>query len=267
MSEFRPPLGASIPFCKPDFDKKLATIKAEGYEWFDFDICCNKISKAVYYPHLNEGVSAVLASGMRVNAIHIAFGTEWDPSERFGFKRRKAVARIIDAIRQTAAVNSRCYVLHGSFEPIIPRQRQKRLNALLSALPEICAATDKTICLEILPRTCLLNTAKEAAYVIDTANIPNLKLCVDVNHLLQEKTEDAIRALGDRIYTLHVSDHDYVNERHWMPGKGKIDWNAVIGALDSVGYNGIFNYEVDDPDFHAIKQNYNDLFDEYAATK
>ena len=40
--------------------------------------------------------------------------------------------------------------------------------------------------------------------------------------------------------TLHVSDFDGVDERHWMPGKGIVDWNDVIAALVEVGYEGPF---------------------------
>ena len=89
------------------------------------------------------------------------------------------------------------------------------------------------------------------------------KILVLRNHFLQEKTEDAIYKLGDRIYTLHISDHDYINERHWMPTKGKIDWNAVLGALQKIGYDGVFNYEVDNTNAKELAQNKKMLFENY----
>ena len=73
---------------------------------------------------------------------------------------------------------------------------------------------------------------------------PNLGVCFDTNHLLSEKGEDFLRAVKDRLVTVHVSDFDYVNERHWLPGEGKIDWVSMIDAFDEVGYEGTFLYEL-----------------------
>lgn len=44
--------------------------------------------------------------------------------------------------------------------------------------------------------------------------------------------------------TVHISDYDYVDERHWLPGEGKINWSDMMDALDDVGYTGTFLYEL-----------------------
>ena len=56
---------------------------------------------------------------------------------------------------------------------------------------------------------------------------------------------DFVKALGNKIVTLHVSDFDMVNERHWRPGEGKNDWKSILGALKEVGYAGPWLYEMD----------------------
>ena len=89
-----------------------------------------------------------------------------------------------------------------------------------------------------------------------------IKICVDVNHFLQEPAEAGVLALGNRIVTTHISDHDYENERHWLPGEGKIDWNALLAAFESIGYQGVFNYEVSNTPAE-IKANYEQLFAAY----
>jgi len=123
--------------------------------------------------------------------------------------------------------------------------------------------TKTPIAVESLPRTCLFNTAAEGIAIIDA--IPaGVGACVDVNHFLQEKSEDAVRALGCRILTTHISDHDYVDERHWLPGEngGKIDWMALLAAFEAVGYQGVFNYEATGT-LPEIKENYDRLFAAY----
>ena len=53
-----------------------------------------------------------------------------------------------------------------------------------------------------------------------------------------------LRSLGGKIATVHISDYDFVNERHWLPLEGNIDWAELMKGLDDIGYNGAFMYEV-----------------------
>ena len=34
-----------------------------------------------------------------------------------------------------------------------------------------------------------------------------------------------------------------VDEKHWMPGKGVVDWGGFARALRAIGFRGPFNYE------------------------
>ena len=75
----------------------------------------------------------------------------------------------------------------------------------------------------------------------------------------------AVLALGSRIITTHISDHDYVDERHWLPGEGKIDWMRMLAAFETIGYEGVFNYELGN-DAAEVKENYEKLFADYNAS-
>jgi sugar phosphate isomerase/epimerase len=55
---------------------------------------------------------------------------------------------------------------------------------------------------------------------------------------------DFICKIGKKIETLHVSDYDFVNERHWLPGEGKVNWRALIAALREIDYSGVWMYEI-----------------------
>ena len=93
------------------------------------------------------------------------------------------------------------------------------------------------------------------------------KCCIDTNHFLQDKVQDAILALGKWLTTIHVSDYDGVYEKHWLPKQGVNNWMKIIGALETVGYNGAFTYEVGSTkygySFADIRANYESLFEEY----
>ena len=54
----------------------------------------------------------------------------------------------------------------------------------------------------------------------------------------------------------------YLPGKLQLPGEGKIDWMALLAALEAVGYDGVFNYEVS-ASLSEIKDNYDRLFAAY----
>ena len=44
--------------------------------------------------------------------------------------------------------------------------------------------------------------------------------------------------------SLHVSDYDFVDERHDLPGHGVNHWNEILDLLQEAGYKGPILYEI-----------------------
>ncbi len=259
-------LGTSISLFDADFQARVMEAKALGFASMDLDLC-------TFWPHrekeieamkgLEAGLEFVKNSGLFFNGVHISFGNHWNFAHLDGAARQEALDNIREILPLIDAYHPKCYVIHGSFEPISDQDRPAALAALHDSLLAITAWTKTPIAVESLPRTCLFNTAKEGIAIIDA--IPaGVFACVDVNHFLQETSEDAVEALGERIITTHISDHDYENERHWLPrdARGKIDWMALLAAFEKIGYDGIFNYEAS-ASLPEIKENYDRLFADY----
>ena len=260
--------GKSIAIAKEDFFDVIARAKAEGLESVDYDLCGKwnrEDPEAENYRDYKKGLEAVRASGLYFNGVHIPFGRQWDFSELNEETRLGAVKAFGELAAVIDGYSPKCYIVHGSYEPVAPEERAAKLEALKKSLREMPELTKTTIAVEILPRTCLLNTSAEAIALVDSMESEQIKVCVDVNHFLQEKSEDGVLALGDRIVTTHISDHDYENERHWIPGEGKIDWVAVIDAFRKIGYDGAFNYEVGAA-VAELRKNFDGLFEKYNST-
>ncbi len=265
MEKYKLRLGNTLYFCREDFHDNLEILHGLGFDTVDFNIASlwhKPEQEAEYYARLEEGMEDVLRLGMAVNGIHMSFGRSWDISSLDESVRRQAVEKSKSIFDRTGMLDPYCYIFHPSFEPISEEKREEHIEAVIRSVRELSSETDTLICLETLPRSCLMNTSLEAIRIIDSIDLPGVKVCVDVNHFLKEKSEDAVLALGDRIATTHISDHDYVNERHMMPGCGLIDWMGLIGAFEKIGYNGVFNYEVEGTGFD-VKENYRALFEEY----
>ena len=148
-------------------------------------------------------------------------------------------------IKRATAIGIDKIVIHGSSEPIKDCERAEKLKLSKDALyylAEVAYKEGAVLAVENLPRTCLGNNSVELLDMISVND--KLKVCFDVNHLLKEDHATFVKNLGAKIITTHISDYDFVDERHWLPGEGDIDWNNVYSLLKSIGYNGVFLYEV-----------------------
>jgi len=70
----------------------------------------------------------------------------------------------------------------------------------------------------------------------------------DPSHLFPSGETPAvgILRLKDRVFHTHISDNDAMTNCHWRPGTGKIDWESVLRALKTVGYNDVLSLELED---------------------
>lgn len=156
-----------------------------------------------------------------------------------------SVKYLSDLILKAGKVGIDKFIIHASGEPIDENDRASRMATAkksLYALCEVAKSVSGTICVEDLPRSCLGRTSDDILDLLSAHQ--DLKACFDTNHLLSEDNCHFIRAVGNKIITLHVSDYDFVNERHWLPGEGKNNWQGILQALKEIGYNGIWLYEI-----------------------
>ena len=93
-----------------------------------------------------------------------------------------------------------------------------------------------------------MRNAASMLRLIEHVGSPALGMNFDPSHLfpMGELSEMVVYEVGERIFHTHLSDNDGTSNAHWRPGKGKIDWRAVLEALQSVGYTGVLSIELED---------------------
>lgn len=213
------------------FDVEISRPRYEHYEKFDF---C--------------GVKKMAEkNGINIWSFHLPFAPFEliDVSVGDKEKRNTAVELLSDLIKKCGSIGIDKFVVHPSGEPISETERSERLKCSsesLSKLADVAERFNAVICVEDLPRTCLGNSADEMKFL--TEEDERLRICFDTNHITADKPENVIRELNDKIVTLHVSDFDFVDEKHWIPGDGEINWSEVVKALKDIKYNGVWMYEV-----------------------
>jgi sugar phosphate isomerase/epimerase len=190
-------------------------------------------------------VKMIAAHGLTVCSLHLPFSRELDISLTDPAANAAVMAYQRALMTEASALGIPTFVIHPSSEPISDEDRPARMACAkksLAALAEVAVSLGVTLAVEDLPRTCLGNCSAEMVELLSAH--PALRSCFDTNHLLGEDTVAYIYNVGEKIVTTHVSDYDFINERHWLPGEGKQDFLAILAALGEVGYKGPWLYEL-----------------------
>lgn len=269
---FKLKLGKSITFYLSDttpntlsFERDIVRLKKLGFDSVDVGLdqdMENREREIARYKYLPDCFKIIEDNGLYLNGIHLSFGPTWE----FSSLDRKTREQSVENCRQVFEIADMykpfAYNFHAS--RWVTGNRAERLELLSETLLKVRKLTNTNLCVETLPRDCLCHTAEETIGLVDKT--PGISVCADVNHFLQERAEDAVLKLGSRIKTVHISDYDYVDERHSLPGEGLIEWMLLIGNLEKIGFNGVFNYELGYP-FEVVKANYDALFEKYNKLK
>lgn len=84
--------------------------------------------------------------------------------------------------------------------------------------------------------------------LIEHVGSPALGMNMDPSHMfpMGEMPHVAAYQLGGRVWHAHFSDNDGATNAHWRPGKGKVDWKALLAALHQTGFDGTISIELED---------------------
>ena len=186
--------------------------------------------------------------GPRASSLHALFGPEYDFSRLEAEAWQLAVNRATETVALAAELNIPIIVMHASYEPITTEERPDRLERVIQGFTRVgekAQSSGRRIAIEYLPRSCLGNSLEELNLLIDRLGAETFGVCLDVNHLMGRHAQlpSIVRALGRRLIATHISDCDETDEKHWLPGRGVLDWPGFMQALREIDYAGPFTYE------------------------
>lgn len=183
--------------------------------------------------------------GIYIWSAHLPFKHEWPLIQKTPEERKRAYDNNALLIERMSEIGVDKAVIHPSWitpDYIDRREALDIVKDALNRLADFAHTRGVQLAVENLPPVCLGNTCDEIVYL--TNENPKLRVCFDVNHICFDTHEDFIDKLRDKIITLHISDFDFVDDRHWFPGEGKIDWIALYKKLCEAGYDGAWIYEL-----------------------
>ncbi len=80
----------------------------------------------------------------------------------------------------------------------------------------------------------------------EIADALGIGVCWDFGHahINGIKQSEGIEYIGKRLKMLHVNDNFATEDEHVPPFMGSIDWRDAMHGLSTVGYSGLFNFEL-----------------------
>jgi len=226
---FKCGLFSCVEFCRSNFDDE------DSFEKFEEN------AKKLY--ELSEKYN------VKVRSLHLPFGEgyyKFAPASLDKKVRDETFENTKRVIEMMLPCGIEIVVIHGSLA-VEPDDRAKRLDYFvdyLKGLCDFCAKFNIKVAVETLKPRCLGNGLSEHLYIMENVKRENIGICFDSNHLLEEDNIDFLKAAGKYVITTHLSDFDGIDERHWDPGDGIINWKELIKTLDDNGYNAPYVFEI-----------------------
>ena len=240
------PMGTSLGILGGPTTEKLAEVRDAGIRYVEvtFHAFTHKTPDAECYAEAFALRDRLDKAGLKVWSCHLPFGRNCDISVVDPEQRERNVAYIERMIRLSAIFRPQRLVLHPGSRPVPEEERSERERCAANSICRLSLAAKEigaVLCVENMPHS-IGRTSAEMLRLI--GGCTEAMVCFDTNHLLLESHADFIGALGDRIATVHLSDYDGRDERHWLPGRGVIDWPDLCRRLRRTGYRGVYIFEV-----------------------
>lgn len=259
-------LGTSSWFIKNDFSvETLLDLKENGIDSIEIT------HGMIWEPDLKAIKKNADEAGIKIWSFHTPYGP-FEENNLATFDKdllEKTIELQTNYLNLMANADIKIMVIHPSGEPYADKDRAELLKISSDSLSRLADVAEKngiTLAVEDIPRTCIGHSIDEMKYLTSDER---LRICFDTNHMLSDDNVEFVKALGSKIITLHVSDYDFVDEKHWLPYEGKNDWVGIVTALEDAGYVGPWMYEIGSTNPKVITRSRDlvakDLYDNYIA--
>ena len=131
-----------------------------------------------------------------------------------------------------------------SEEPELAKRQKERCRASLDELAHYCSKKSITLAVENHTHPHFVEYLMELLAVFDPKDIG---ICLDTGHphRIGEDVVEIVKVCKERLIALHCDDNHGKGsiDEHTVPYRGTINWGRVYGALEEIGYSGVFMYE------------------------
>jgi sugar phosphate isomerase/epimerase len=240
------------PLCRDH----LVEIAAHGFE--AIELFANR-------PHLGYDDRAVMEqleeslgdTGLRLHSIHAPIAQElrsgrwqgaYSIASAHAAAREQAVAEVQAALAIARRVPVGYLVVHvgvpdsQTADPSVNRSDAARRS--IEELSRTAESLGVQLALEVIPNA-LSTPERLVSFIEDDLDASGIGICFDFGHAhLMGDVLDAVDAASEHLVTTHVHDNAGRSDDHLLPFEGTIPWDPTLMALQKIGFEGAFVFEL-----------------------
>ncbi len=247
----------------PDYESNIIEMKKQGFYAVEIDALTGYAWE--FEKHIVTACEIAKKHGIKINSVHFPFGVDWiNLASPWESDRQEIIQWIGKIFKILKPFDIRAYVFHPSdMGRVNEGNYLENMAKLCDTAERLAGLTNSYVCVENMAAGFFMAGLKHSIDYINGTK--KAQMVVDVNHFIGEDVASCLLQLGDSVKTLHISDNHLIKEAHLIPGEGKLDFMAILSALEKIGYDGVFNYEVLKSKYtiEQVKQNYDRLFADY----
>ena len=236
----------------------FARMKQHGYDCTDYQYLVDTENEV--FSQDTAGFERTLL-GVRRDAdnagieIYQAHGPwRWPPQDASPEERAERFEKMSRAIMGCEILGCPNFIIHpimpfGDWQDPEPQKLWEMNLEFFSRLCDVAKAHGRVICFENMPMTALsLSTPEQIMRFIKEINSPYMRMCLDTGHCsaLGISPTDSLILIGKDLRALHVHDNNGSGDKHWIPFRGVIDWDAFKAALKDIDENIPLIFETSD---------------------
>lgn len=174
------------------------------------------------------------AAGINIWSIHMAFGNKIDLSTRDEDLRKEVVASHSRLIKLLEIFDPKIILFHPSYYLELNERDQRKSQLIKSAVEldkNVRAIGSKMVLENMLGPELLASGGRERPLMGTVgereeifSQLSAIGLAVDTNHIIDP--EKLIRAMGNKLQTLHIADGTGRAENHWFPCTGEVEYDG-----------------------------------------
>jgi sugar phosphate isomerase/epimerase len=162
-------------------------------------------------------------------------------------RRRRAVEETQAVLEVATTVPYKMLVMHAGVPAPHGAAADNHVGSLIRSLEQLAPVAERvgvTLAVEVIPNE--LSTPAALVDLLESdLDVEGVGICMDVGHArLMGDVVDAIETCSGHLITTHLHDNRGRSDDHLVPGQGVIDWDAALLALQKVGYDGAWMFEL-----------------------
>jgi sugar phosphate isomerase/epimerase len=234
----------------------LVEIAAHGFE--AIELFANRPHTAYEDPAtMDQIVESLSDTALRLHSIHAPIAEElrggrWKGAYSIASAEASAREQAVTEARAALSIARRVPVNFLVVHVGVPESQNadpsvNRADAARRSIEELCQAAESLgvrLALEVMPNA-LSTPERLAAFIEDDLDASDVGICFDFGHAhLMGDVLDAVDAASEHLVTTHVHDNAGRSDDHLLPFEGSIPWDPTLMALQKIGFEGAFVFEL-----------------------